>query len=63
MIGYIPTKKRKLYPTLVNVGQKRPLEGTKDLLIIKFKAKRNGLFNIKAINRFLVDKTLNSVDF
>lgn len=63
MIGYIPTKKRKLYPTLVNVGQKRPLEGTKDLLIIKFKAKRNELFNIKAINGFLVDKTLNSVDF
>ena len=52
-----------LYPTLVNVGQKRPLEGTADLFIIKFKAKRNGSFNIKATNGLLVDKTLNSIDF
>lgn len=56
-------KEKVLYPTLVNVGQKRPLEGTADLFIIKFKAKRNGSFNIKATNGLLVDKTLNSLDF
>lgn len=56
-------KEKVLYPTLVNVGQKRPLEGTSDLFIIKFKAKRNGSFNIKATNGLLVDKTLNSIDF
>lgn len=56
-------KEKILYPTLVNVGQKSTLEGTADLFIIKFKAKRNGSFNIKATNGLLVDKTLNSIDF
>ncbi|TXI99181.1 MAG: DUF5110 domain-containing protein [Chryseobacterium cucumeris] len=56
-------KEKVLYPTLVNTGQKQPLEGTTDLFILKFKAKRNGSFNIKAVNGLLVDKTLNSIDF
>ncbi|MCC3216248.1 DUF5110 domain-containing protein [Chryseobacterium sp. X308] len=56
-------KEKVLYPTLVNIGQKYPLEGTRELFIIKFKAKRNGSFNIKAVNGLLVDKTLNSIDF
>lgn len=56
-------KEKVLYPTLVNTGQKQSLEGTTDLFILKFKAKRNGSFNIKAVNGLLVDKTLNSIDF
>ncbi|TCD04614.1 DUF5110 domain-containing protein [Pedobacter frigidisoli] len=52
-----------LYPTFVNVGNKETISGTKDLFIIKLKAKRKVKFELKAIDGLLVDKKLNSVKF
>ena len=51
--------KKALYPTFVNIGEKEPLEGTEDLLVIKFNAKRKLRFNIAAIDVVMVDKQLN----
>jgi alpha-glucosidase (family GH31 glycosyl hydrolase) len=48
-----------LYPTFVNTGEKETLEGTLELFILKFKAKRNLKFELKASDGFLVDKNLN----
>ena len=50
---------KSLYPTFVNTGNKESIEGSFDLFIIKFKAKRNLRFNLKAIDSVLVDKNLN----
>ncbi|RYE38337.1 MAG: alpha-xylosidase, partial [Sphingobacteriales bacterium] len=52
-----------LYPTFVNVGDKETLNGTKDLFIIKLKAKRKVKFGLKAVDGLLVDKKLNSIKF
>jgi hypothetical protein len=52
-----------LYPTFVNIGNKEPLQGTSDLFILKFKAKRNVKFNLKMEDGFLVDKNLNTVKY
>ncbi|KLT65210.1 TIM-barrel domain-containing protein [Pedobacter sp. BMA] len=52
-----------LYPTFVNVGNKETINGTKDLFIIKLKAKKKLSFELKAVNGLLVDKKLNSVKF
>ncbi|MDR1707639.1 MAG: DUF5110 domain-containing protein [Prevotella sp.] len=54
---------KSLYPTFVNIGNKEALEGNSDLFIIKFKAKRNMKFDLKAIDGFLVDKNLNYTTF
>jgi alpha-glucosidase (family GH31 glycosyl hydrolase) len=54
---------KALYPTFVNVGDKATLEGTLDLFILKFKAKRKVKFELKAIDGFLVDKNLNTHKF
>jgi alpha-glucosidase (family GH31 glycosyl hydrolase) len=53
---------KALYPTFVNVGNKEALEGTSDLFILKFKAKRNVKFDLKMKDEFLVDKNLNTVE-
>lgn len=50
---------KALYPTFVNTGSKEELEGTLDLFVLKFKAKRKLKFDLKAIDGFLVDKKLN----
>lgn len=50
---------KALYPTFVNVGNKKTLEGTADLCILKFKAKRKVKFELKIIDSLLVDKKLN----
>ncbi len=52
-----------LYPTFVNIGNKEPLEGTSDLFILRFKAKRNLKFDLKMKDGFLVDKNLNTVKY
>jgi hypothetical protein len=52
-----------LYPTLVNIGEKKALNGSSDLFILKFKARLDGKFNLKAIDGILVDKDLNVKTF
>lgn len=54
---------KSLYPTFVNTGNKEPLEGTADLFVIKFLAKRKVRFNLTAIDGILVDKILNVKKF
>lgn len=53
---------KALYPTFVNVGNKKTLEGTVDLFLLKFKAKakRQVKFGLKIIDGLLVDKKLNT---
>lgn len=54
---------KALYPTFVNVGDKKTLNGTMDLFIIKFKAKHKLNFNLKPIDGMLVDRHLNVLQF
>ncbi|MES2773225.1 MAG: TIM-barrel domain-containing protein [Bacteroidota bacterium] len=54
---------KALYPTFVNVGDEQLLSGTKELFIIKLKAKRALDFNLKLIDGLLVDRLLNTVTF
>lgn len=51
---------KALYPTFVNVGNKKTLAETTDLCILKFKAKRKVKFDLKMIDGLLVDKRLNT---
>lgn len=51
---------KALYPTFVNIGNKKTLEGTVDLCILKFKAKRKVKFDLKMIDDLLIDKRLNT---
>ncbi|MBR6482824.1 MAG: alpha-xylosidase, partial [Bacteroidaceae bacterium] len=55
---------KALYPTFVNRGNNFLLdEGDHELFVIKFKAKRAGKFNLKAIDGILVDRNLGTVTF
>ncbi|MFV0344629.1 MAG: dockerin type I domain-containing protein, partial [Bacteroidales bacterium] len=54
---------KALYPTFVSIGDRASLNGTQDLFVIKFKAKRKLDFNLKLIDGILVDKGLNSHKF
>ncbi len=54
---------KALYPTFVNVGDAKTLQGTMELFIIKLKAKRKVNFDLKPIDGILVDKHLNTVNF
>lgn len=54
---------KALYPTFVNVGDKETVNGSKELFIIKLKAKRNLKFSLKAIDGIIVDKNLKSINF
>ncbi|MNK05756.1 Alpha-xylosidase [compost metagenome] len=54
---------KALYATFVNVGNKEALEGSKELFILKLKAKRKVKFDLKVIDGFLVDKNLETVKF
>ena len=51
---------KALYPTFVNLGNKDTLEGSQELFIIKFKAKKKGIYNLKMQDAVLVDKLLNT---
>ncbi|HCD9234461.1 TPA: discoidin domain-containing protein [Elizabethkingia anophelis] len=56
-------REKVLYPTFVNLGKQEALNGSNNLFIIKFKAKKNLKFNLKPQQGLLVDKNLNSVNF
>lgn len=56
-------KEKVLYPTFVNIGKQEALNGSENLFIIKFKAKRNLKFNLKLEKGILVDKNLDSATF
>lgn len=51
---------KSLYPTFINVGNKKTLEGTTNLFVLKFKAKRKLTFDLKLVDGLLVDKKLNT---
>lgn len=54
---------KALYPTFVNIGEKKTLEGDADLFVLKFKAKNALKFNLKIQDGLLVDKHLNTRKF
>ncbi len=55
---------KALYPTFVNRGNNFLLEdGDHNLFTIKFKAKKAGKFNLKALDGILVDRNLGTVQF
>jgi hypothetical protein len=51
--------RKALYPTFVNTGDKETLNGSPDLFIIRFRAKKNIRFDLKLIDGIIVDKRLN----
>ncbi|MDR0834372.1 MAG: DUF5110 domain-containing protein [Candidatus Symbiothrix sp.] len=52
-----------LYPTFVNKGAKAYLEGSSDLFVLTFKAKRKLTFDLKLQDGILVDNLLNTQSF
>ena len=55
---------KALYPTFVNRGNKVLLEeGDHNLFVIKFRAKKAGKYNLKAIDGLLVDRNLGVASF
>ncbi len=50
---------KALYPTFVHIGDKEALEGTVDLCILKFKARRRIRFDLQPADGMLVDKGLH----
>lgn len=50
---------KALYVTFVNTGNKETLTGNADLFVIKFKAKHQLTFDLKATDGMLVDKNLS----
>ena len=55
--------KKILYPTFVNIGDEKTLNGTMELFTIKLKAKRKVDFDLTPVDGILVDKHLNEVKF
>ncbi len=47
-----------LYPTFVNVGEQKYLEGSQGLFLIKFKARKDWKYNLQPKDFMLVDKFL-----
>lgn len=54
---------KALYPTLVNLGNKATLNGSEPLFILTFKAKKDLNVDLKPIDGFLVDKSLEVIKF
>lgn len=52
---------KALYPTFVNIGEKEKLIGTETLFILKFKAKKDLMLNLKMIDGLLIDQKLNII--
>ncbi|MBR5575937.1 MAG: DUF5110 domain-containing protein, partial [Bacteroidaceae bacterium] len=52
-----------LYPTFVNLGEQKNIEGDATLLVVKMKAKKKQKFNLQHTNGMLVDKHQNVVLF
>ena len=49
-----------LYPTFVNIGDKETLNGSDDLFVIEFRARRDTRFTPQPVDIVLVDKALNT---
>lgn len=54
---------KALYPTFVNMGEQKVLEGTMELFVIRLRAKRSVSLNLKSMDGLLVDKHLNVMKF
>ncbi|KAA6302651.1 MAG: Alpha-xylosidase BoGH31A [Candidatus Ordinivivax streblomastigis] len=54
---------KALYPTFVNIGNKKALDGSLNLFIIQLKAKKNIKFELKVLDGILVDKNLKTCKF
>lgn len=54
---------KSLYPMFVNTGDKPTVEGSQTLMVIKFKAKRDLQFDLKAVDGYMVDKQLGVKQF
>ncbi len=54
---------KSLYPTFVNTGNKATLNGSGDLVVITFKARRSGKLSLEMKDVMLVDKKLNTVEY
>ena len=55
---------KALYPTFVNRGNNFLLEeGSPELFVIKFRAKKAGKYNLKMKDGILVDRNLGTVSF
>lgn len=54
---------KSLYPTFVNLGKQEPLNGSEDLFILKFRAKRKVKFDLALKDGILVDKELRTHQF
>ena len=54
---------KSLYPTFVNIGKQESLEGSEELFILKFKAKRKVKFEWQIKDGILVDKQLRMHQF
>lgn len=54
---------KALYPTFVNIGNEKTLQGTMELFTIKLKVKRKVDVDLKLNNGMLVDKHLNVIKF
>lgn len=54
---------KALYPTFVNIGNKPTLNGNDTLFVLKFIAKKDLTFSLKAIDGILVNKSLDTVKF
>ena len=52
---------KALYPTFANKGNNFLLEGDSDLFVIRFKAKKDGTFDLKASDGMLVGRNLKTV--
>lgn len=54
---------KALYPTFVNVGNQKTLEGDSTLFVIRLKAKRDLKFDLKPVDGILVSKSMEYIRF
>ena len=54
---------KALYPTFVNIGDRKTLQGDSVLFTIRLKAKKNVKFDLKAQDGMLVNKTMEYIGF
>ncbi len=54
---------KALYPTFVNLGEQKYLEGDSSFLTIRFRTKHAGKCNLKVTDGILVDKYMNTAEF
>lgn len=52
---------KSLYPTFVNIGDRAEVNGSTELFVIRLKARRSVSYVLKATDRILIDKELNSL--